>query len=139
MRKMKKGSISCKFDSHKWKESEDGMERICERCGISCADYSTRQRRQCWFRFLAFLRSKMKRLEELLTEPTEKYIERGRTDPFYQPTKWTIFGRPIWRILGVLILLITVYTILIKWLISLYTILIKWLISLYTILINLLS
>ena len=50
-------AIKCKFDFHRWKVSEDGMERICERCGINCADYFKRRKEQYWFRFLASLPS----------------------------------------------------------------------------------
>ena len=106
MRKMKKGSIRCKFDSHKWKVSEDGMERICERCGISFADYAKRQRRQYWFRFLAFLRSNMERLKEYLIGPTEKYTKRGVKDPFYHLTNWTKLKILIWILFRRLISLI---------------------------------
>ena len=118
MRKMKKGSIWCKFDSHKWKVSEDGMENICERCGINFANYSKRQRQQYWFRFLAFLRSKMKLLKEALIGPTEKYTERGRKDLFYSPTNWTKLKRLIWRLFKCLIFLIgllSVVSILWRW------------------------
>ena len=119
MRKMKKGSIRCKFDSHKWKESEDGMENICERCGISFADYSKRQRQQYRFRFLAFLRSNMEHLKEELIGPTEEYTKRDvKSDPFYHLTNWTKLKRLIWGLFKCLIFLIgllSVVSILWRW------------------------
>lgn len=53
---MKKGTIRCSFDSHKWGISDDNMERICKRCGINFANYAKRQHEESWFRFLASLR-----------------------------------------------------------------------------------
>lgn len=100
-------TIRCIFDFHKWKESGDGMERICERCGISLANCHKRQRRHYWFRFLAFLRSILGPMKEKLIGPTEKYTERGRKDPFYQPTNWEKFGRFIWRLFKILIFVIS--------------------------------
>jgi len=88
MSKMKKGSIRCKFDSHKWDVSEDGMERICERCGISYYEYYERQKKQYWFRFLAFLRPKLEYLKKKLLDPPRRYTESGKIDYLYHPTDW---------------------------------------------------
>ena len=92
-------SLKCKFDWHDWIDNETHMERICKRCKISIPKYIKRNSGSVWFCSLRVIRSSFSCLWKYLRGSDKKYLSKGKIDPFYVLSKWTIVGRVTWKLL----------------------------------------